>query len=500
MSTTNLHPTFAPAPRRRRLSSAVACLGAAGVLLCASGLAQALVFHQASTLKYVLTVMGAGLVVWAALSPHPLRVVMVPAIVAAPFVGVSFGVGSQRFSVLLPFLVAGALLAPLTGVRQRTTSALAPAGILAFPLLLLPLAIGTNVQRFATTLALLLAVAWLVALTAREPGGMTAVLAAVALGAAVQSVIALWEARTGHLLNLYSLAGSRQFAADYLYTYGTTRRPTGTFSDPISLGNALAIALPLTIALAVRVRGRARTWSATGAALLIASALTLSLSRMSWIGALLGSILMLVSLPPGKRAAVGRAMALGAVVICVVAVAAAGPAVVGRLASIAHPTTVQGQPVVQQGVAEGDRNRLEYWRVSLLDGFAHHLPGGLGIGNLPAFLRDHVSTSGRGIRTGTAIYIHAHSTYLQLLAEGGLFALALLVLFLVGLVRDARASLSSDRILGSGLAGAATALLICWSTDWVIQNSPVAACVGILLGAIAAGGARGRAAIRGVPA
>jgi hypothetical protein len=42
------------------------------------------------------------------------------------------------------------------------------------------------------------------------------------------------------------------------------------------------------------------------------------------------------------------------------------------------------------------------------------------------------------------------------------------------------------------LAGAAIALLICWTTDWVIHNPPVAASVAVILGAIAAGGRNGR--------
>lgn len=493
MSTYNAqHPSFLGFARRPSLAAVVAALSAIGALICATGVTEAITFQQASTLKYVVTVAGPLLIMCAALSRHPLRVIMLPAIVAAPFESVTFGFAGQRVSVILPLLIAGAVVAPFTGAAERRVSRLAPAGFLAFPLLLLPLADGKDVRPFVLTLAVLLAFAWLVALTAREEGGIRAVLWAVATMAVVQSGIAIWESRTGHLLNLYGLAGTQQYASNYLFTYGTTQRVTGTFTDPISLGNVLAISLPLCIVLAATESRRAAKWCAVGACVVVASALALTLSRDPWIAGTAGSLLAVVLLPRGTRGVAAKTMAGCLVLVCVVALATEGSAVLGRLGSIGNPTATQGQTLAQQGVAAGDRDRLKFWGIAL-HGFEHDPVAGVGIGRLTQYLQDRVQNSGNGIRAGTVVFLHAHSTYFEILAEAGLFGVALLVLFVSGLIRDAVASVRGDPLIGAGLAGAALALLICWVTDWVIQNSPVAACVGVVIGAIAAGGARARA-------
>lgn len=483
-----------PASRRLHVSlpATVTVIAMVGTFVSATGVTQAVVFQQASTLKYGLTIVAPLLLLLVARSAHPVRVITIPAIVVAPFVNANAGFGGTRVSVIVPLLIAGAILAVWTSGARARRSSLALSGFLAFPLLLIPLANGTAVRTYVTTLALMLALAWLVSQTARQPGGMTAVLGAVAFSGAIQSVIALWEARTGHTLNLYSAAGTQQYATNYFYTYGSTKRPTGSFSDPISLGNALAIALPLTVVLALHVRERLQRAAAVAAAILIAVALTLSLSRASWIGAALGILLVLLLVPHGYKRRLLGGLVGGAATLCVVALIAAGPAIVSRLASISNPTNTQGVSTAQLGPAQGDKNRLEYWRVSVFGAFGGHPLAGVGIGKLGPFLRDHVSHAGKGIRAGTAIFIHAHSTYFQLLAEAGIFGLALLVFFVRGLVRDAIAAIRGDPIIGPGLAGAAVALLICWTTDWVIHNPPVAASVAVVLGAIAAGGARGR--------
>jgi O-antigen ligase len=259
----------------------------------------------------------------------------------------------------------------------------------------------------------------------------------------------------------------------------------------------LALSLPLSIVLALHVRRRLCRFAVAGAAVLIAVALTLSLSRQSWIGAAVAIMLIAVFAPRAERRRLIRGLAVGVALLCVVTLVAAGPAVTSRLASIANPTNTQGVSQAQLGPAEGDKNRLEYWRVSVFDAFGEHPVAGVGVGKLGPFLRDHVSRAGKGIRARTAIFIHAHSTYFQILAEAGLFGLALLVIFIRGLIGDAIAAVRGDPILGAGLAGAAVALLICWITDWVIHNPPVAASVAVVLGAIAGGGRRGRELRRG---
>ncbi len=482
------------AGRLLRPRGVIALASAAVALLAATGFVQSEAFHEASNLKYSITILGPLLILTAALSRHPLRVVMLPAIVVAPFASATVGLAEMRVGLLAPFLVAGALIAPLASVQRGRMSSLAPAGLLAFPLLLLPLANGTDVGSYVAALALLLALAWLVSIVAREPGGMAAVLTAITVGAVIQSLIALWQARTGHLLNLYGTAGSQQYASNYFYSYGSTKRPGGSLPDPISLGNVLAISLPCTIMLAVQAQRRSRRLLMSIAALLIAAALILTLSRESWIGGFAGSIVAIALLPHGMRMRVVKHLALGAAVIAVAAGVAEGPAVMGRLSSIGDPTSTQGVSAAQVGVAIGDQHRLQYWHVAVVDAFGGNPLTGVGIGNLGDFMRDRVLTAGAGIRSGTAIFLHAHSTYFQMLGEAGLFGAVLLLLAVSGLLRDALRSRGAEPILGPGLAGSAVALLICWVTDWVIHNEPVAACVGIMLGAIAAGGRLARVA------
>jgi O-antigen ligase len=472
------------------LRGAIAAAAATFALISATGAVQVHVFHQESTLKYAMTIVGPVLIMWAALSRYPLRPITGALIVAAPFESANAGVAGVRVSVIVPLLLAGALLAPIADTHGLP-AAMRRAGLLAFPLLLLPLLLGTAVSSYISSLLLLLTVAWVVSVTAREPGGMTVVLAAVAVSASLQSVIALWEAHTGHVLNLYGSAGTQQFSPDYFYTYGTTRRPTGTFSDPISLGNFLALSLPLTIMLAAKVRNRGWRYVVAVAAMVIAAALVLSLSREAWIGGFVGAVIAVLLVNRRERMRMIKGTLIGAIIVCAVTVAAAGPAVIGRLSSISHPTALQGQTTAQQGVAQGDKNRLEYWHVAVVDAFGGHPLSGVGIGKLGPYLRDRVSTAGPGIRAGTAIFLHAHSTYFQVLAEAGLLGLILLALFLWGLVRDAWTSVRADPVLGPGLAGAAVALVIVWVTDWVVHNPPVAASVGVVLGAIAAGGGLG---------
>jgi O-antigen ligase len=470
----------------------IAVLAGAAAFISATGVTQHVVFHQASTLKYLLTIIAPLLVVWLVRSAYPLRVLIVPAIVVAPFVQANAGFGGSRISVIVPLLLAGAFVAAWTPARRTRLSSLALASALAFPLLAISLVSGTSVRSFVLTLTLMLVLAWLVSRTASEPGGMMAVLGAVALSGAIQGAIAIWESRTGHTLNLYSFAGTQQYASNYFYTYGSTKRPTGSFADPISLGNALATALPLTIVYALRVESKLRRHGAIAAAVLIAVALTLTLSRASWIGGVLGSILAVALIPHGLRRQAVRGLVGGVAVICVVGLITAGPAIVSRLSSITNPTNTQGVSAAQLGPAQGDRNRLEYWHVAVFDAFGQHPFSGVGIGNLGPFMLARVANAGKGIRAGTGIFIHAHSTYFQLLAEGGVLGLVLLLVTVRGLLRDAFASRRWDPVLGAGLAGAAIALLICWTTDWVIHNPPVAASVAVILGAIAAGGRNGR--------
>jgi hypothetical protein len=477
---------------RSPLRTVIALLAAAAAIVAATGLVQLEAFHQPSSLKYALTIGAPLITVLACTMQQPLRLITGLAIVAAPFVGATASLGGTRVSVLLPLLVAGVVLAVVYAPPVSRLSALGTAGLLAFPLLVLPLAIGSGNRSFVITLGLLLVVAWLVSQTARDPGGLTAVLAAAAVSAAVQGAIAIWQSRTGHQLNLYGAAGSQQFSAQsYLFYYGKTLRPSGTFNNPIALGDVLAIFLPLIVVLGLQVRSLALRLVLLATALLTGAAIALALSRAGWIGAVGGVIATIALLPRSLRRRLTPVLGVGTVLIVALALIFAGSAVRGRFASIVNPTAVRGVSTAQQGPAQGDKALLEYWHVAINDAFLGHPVAGIGIDNLGNYLRDRVARSGVAIRAGTAQYISANSTYFQLLAEGGLFALALFLLLFRGLFRDVRNGLRAYPILGAGLAGGTVALLIGWTTDYTIQNQPVAASMAVLLGAIAAAGRTG---------
>ena len=57
---------------------------------------------------------------------------------------------------------------------------------------------------------------WIVFLVAREPGGLRYVSLALALSATIQGVLAIWEYKTGHRLDLYASSGSAAVSAQLL--------------------------------------------------------------------------------------------------------------------------------------------------------------------------------------------------------------------------------------------------------------------------------------------
>jgi O-antigen ligase len=485
---------------RLSLRALIAVLAAGAAVLSATGIVQIMAFHQPSTLKYALTIAAPLLALAACTTERPLRVVTGVAIIAAPFVSATTSFASTRVSVLTPLLIVGIALVVASAPRGDRPASLGLAGVLAFPLLAVPLLIGSSNRSFVVSLALILAMAWLVYRTAEEPGGMRAVLAAVAVSAAIQGAIAVWQSTTGHQLNLYGGAGTSQFSASYIFTYGSALRPTGGFTDPVSFGDVMAISVPLIAAFGIEARDWRRRLLLLAVAALTGTALALSLSRAGWVGAVAGLVLMVVLLPRPIRKRAAPVLLAGVLAIAGIGLAVAGSAVRGRFASIVNPTAVQGQTAAQKGVAQGDQNRLHYWSLAFDGAFLGHPLAGIGVGNMPRFLLQHESRTQAGLGNARAAANtsailateSASSTFLQLLGEGGVFALVLLILLLRGMFRDGRDGLRAYPVLGAGLAGGALALVTGWITDYTIQGEPVAASVGILFGALAAAGRSGR--------
>ena len=459
----------------------VGALLALGALAGVTGASAHVLFSQPTNLKYAATIAVPLLVLAALWADEPLLIIVPVLVVAAPFGGYVATFGGLRISPVTFLLLAGTCAAVLSGGRPRSLST---AGMIAAPALLLfalPLFDGNRVGAMATLLGAMALTAWLVARAAALEGGLRVVLAALVASAVVQAAIAIWEFRTGHQLNLYGAAGNQVFGTDYFFGFDGKSRPTGSFYDPISLGNVLALACPLAMSLVIAARSQIGRVATAGGGVLIALALALSLSRMSWIAAALGLCVTLVLLPRAvRRRVIPPAVAVVTAVV-LVALSLSGGALVDRFSSILNPTS----PTVK--TAQGDRERIALWHAAG-DVAAQHPVAGVGFGRLLPRLEARVAEAGPGS--------HAQSTYLQLIGEAGAFGGLALLLVLAGLGTDLVAGLRREgwheqRLLAAGMSGALVALLISWGTDYTIRYVPVAMTIAVLFGAIASQGRRG---------
>ncbi len=160
--------------------------------------------------------------------------------------------------------------------------------------------------------------------------------ASLAVGALL--VVAMWSIvdRTGRLLVLAEVLVVAGAAVGVVALWSSselsvvadgaivTGRIVGTFSQPNELGVFSALLLPIAVSQILALRG-VRQLVAGAAALAIAAALLLSLSRGAWLGGLAG-IVVLVCLAPGRRRAV--ALVTSAVVAGALFILLAPPATV----------------------------------------------------------------------------------------------------------------------------------------------------------------------------
>ncbi|MDX6647624.1 MAG: hypothetical protein QOK40_3351 [Miltoncostaeaceae bacterium] len=456
---------------RGRMGLRLPLTAAAGVaaLLGAAGVTQRLLFTQPSALKYLITVLGPLVLLAAAAASQPLLVLLAATIVAAPFAGFTANFGGLTVSPLIPLLLLCAAVAVASGPLAQGRSALAAVALPVAILLALPLVRAGAPAQFALLMGALLLMAWLSARAVVLPGGLAAVLGAVVASAALQAGLAIWQFRTGHRLNLYDAAGQPSFGQEYFFGFGGRPRPTGSLYDPISLGNLLALACPAALALACTLRAAWARIAAGAAGALVALGLTLSLSRMSWIGAALGMLVAAALMPAGARLRAGIALG-GILVVALVVGAGLGGSGLGlRLDSILSPTASTTT------TAAGDRHRLELWQAAGAVAEEHPVLG-VGFDELSPQLARRVSGAAGS---------HAHSTYLQILAESGLAGLLALGLALGGLGRDLKRGLRRRSPLAAGLVGSAAALLAGWLTDYTMRYLAVAAMAGVLFGAAA---------------
>src|SRR5690242_9591839 len=280
------------------LAGLVALVGAAGIT-------EAHVFHQPSTLKYAVTIVGPLFIGTLLMSRDPITMVGALLIFAAPFAGFSMTFKGTHVPLLAPVFLVGIAVAVLAERPVTRRPALAAAGAFALVTFVLPVIQSPARSDTLVVLASLFFGAYLASVASSTRQRFLTLTWAFVASAALQAALAVWENTTGHRLSLYGGAGLQTFSGNYFFGYlGGTTRPPGAFYDPISLGNMLAISVPLCAGLAIHY-GRIRRWAPTCiavlAAALIVTGLEVTLSRMSWLGAVAGIVVATVLLPPTQR-------------------------------------------------------------------------------------------------------------------------------------------------------------------------------------------------------
>lgn len=248
-------------------------------------------------------------------------------------------------------------------------------------------------------------------------------------------------------------------------------RATGIFVEPNQLGTFCTTGALLAAGLLFAARtGRTRVAAAVGGALALLG-LLLSLSRGSWIGFVLGVVVLLVKLPEARRALLALSVPLVAIAL-----------LVGAFAPTSPQVEVVGQRI--QSIS-GERNpyddRPAIWREARRQVEADPLTGH-GPGSFPVVSARATSAS----RTTTAE--HAHNLALTWAAEAGLPAVAIAVGFAVHihsrtrrLVR--RPELRSERAVVAGVVAALTGVLGQGLVDYTLHNSVVLVVLFALIGA-----------------
>jgi len=448
---------------------------AVAVVLCivsVSGVTVAGLFHQYSALKWSMTVAAPVLVVVLLTVRRPSLWAVGLVVLSVPLAPYVMTVGTQPVSILVATTGLATVVVLVEGGLRRGPggrSALARTVPWILALLVLPTVLGGSLGHELLYLALIVDIGWMCTRVADlYPDGRLLLVLVFLGGAAGQAALALVQHSTGKQYSLYGGAGTATFSsAHYFFNYGSAARTTGTFFDPISLGNVLALALPLALVVVVRTDVRpARRWFAGCTGALLLGGLTVSLSRASWIGAVAGIVVVcLLSRGSQRRRAVTVATTL-LVAALFVASTLYGPALTTRFDSILHPTASTVR------TAAGDRARQTAWNFAITT-FEQAPLTGVGIGNLAGRYEAHV--------VGSDSSTHASDVYLQYLAEAGLLGGAALVLLAGGVAVDLYRTRRTD-LLAPGLTGAYATVAVTWVTDYTVRYYAVAGCFALLLG------------------
>jgi O-antigen ligase len=448
----------------------VALAGLLAVLAC-SGAMTSLAFNVSSAGKWAVCVAATVATLVVLVTRRPVTYLAAAAVLIVPFSSLTFTVSAgTSVQVARPIILIAAVVALLssdrrTGDELQPSSAVAsswlPGAALIAVLSLLPAgASGVSPGALAVQAGLLAALVYAIARAcALDRHAPVIIAATMSVSAAIQGLLAIVEFKSGHPLNLYG-GPATAYGHSYFFGYQGEFRPGGAFSDPISLGNALALTLPMAFAGATATKNFYIRLIFAASGLLAAAGLVVTFSRMSWIGAALGVVVVVVLSPASRWFGQLAALVVTGVALSASAIAIAGPQLIERFNSLLHPTA--------RGVvtAHGDVTRQRLWSAAL-SVFENHPLFGVGSGRLNPLLLSAV---------GGTQFTHAHSTYFEYLAESGMLGgLALLVIVVAGLHDAAVRMRLSHRTdwLATGCAGAVVAILICWLTDYTIRYTPV---------------------------
>ena len=441
-------------------------------LLGTSGVTEHLLFASPSPAKYAVTVALPLMAATMVTVSQPFLVLTSAMIIIAPAATLRMSLPGVGFGALSVVCVLAAVPVVLGLTRPVGRTGLGRVLPWVVALAAVALVRGPDIPAAVGVPLAAVVVAFLCARAVRMPGGTAVVLGSLFATLMMQAGVAIWEYLTRSEFDLYS--GWVSGTANYFFEFGDQPRPTGTFSDPISLGTSLMVAVPIGLACIYLLLER-RRWAAAGltaaAVAMIGTGLALTLSRMATIGGLAAIVVVVAVMPRRTRLNMARIAGAVVVVLLVGASTLGGESLIERASSVFAPTA--------QGVAtaSSDRDRETYWQVALDTGLAHPVAG-VGAGNLNPILVARTPNSG--------VFTHAHSTYLQIFAEAGVVGLAALALLLAGLGRDLMRARQRAPILSAGLAGAVTAVAVAALTDVVlIQYVAVAATLAPVLGLVA---------------
>ncbi len=460
--------------RLREVTWFLLLAGATVVLIAAlSSLLTVKVFHQYSTIKWATLAAIPILMAFLLIVRRPSLWVAGLVIVTVPIEPYVATIHTQPVSVLVVTATLATFVVTLEGGVIKRSMARSPAVVRVMPwvvlLLIVPTILGTSWQHEVLYVALFVDVVWIcMRIASLYPDGRLVIVLVFLGSAALQSLLAMAQYATGHAFNLYGGAGTATYSTqNYFFDYGTTARTTGTFFDPISLGNVLAMAAPLALLVVLRRDlPNPYRWFAGLAGMALLGGLTVSLSRASWLGAVAGiACVALFSRGEQRRRAVSVAVTL-LVAVVLVASTLYGPAIGARFDSIFHPTASNVRTSAGDKIREAEWS--EAWHV-----FEQDPVDGVGFGHLVAFIEAAVP--------GTDSTSHAQNTYLQYLAEGGLFGGAVLLLLAGGVGLDLYRSRRNDWLF-PGLVGSFATVAVTWVTDYTVRYMAVEGCLALLVG------------------